>query len=144
MSERQSATPTGFSVHRDMDSSPHVLYEKWVLQFDSWFCEPGAIVMEAHVGKPYWFGVVFEGRPFSHYGRFLALEQDRLIEQTWMSGRGGTDGAETIVRVELVPNLAGTSLTLHHTGFYDEESANRHSGAWPTILGQMDSSTATS
>jgi uncharacterized protein YndB with AHSA1/START domain len=83
--------------------------------------------------------VEHEGRRHPHYGRFLALEPGALIEQTWVTGRDGTDGAETVVTVELVPADPGTTLRLTHRGFHDEESARRHADSWPHILTHLDS-----
>ena len=107
-------------------------------RFDAWFASPGAIRMSPVVGEPYWFEVIHEGSRHPHYGRFLVLERDRVIEQTWVTGRDGTEGAETVVRVELDPTGRGTILRLMHSGFANEESAHRHAGAWPQILTHLD------
>jgi hypothetical protein len=61
-----------------------------------------------------------------------------LIEQTWVTGRIGTDGAETVVRVELESLEVGTNLRPAHSGFYDEASARRHRDSWPQILEHLD------
>ena len=84
-----------------MSAPPMAVYRAWTETFDRWFATPGAIRMDPRVGEPYWFEVVHEGVHHPHYGRFVALEPGVLIEQTWVTGRGGTEGAETVVRVEL-------------------------------------------
>ena len=89
-------------------------------------------------GEPYWFDVEFEGNRHPHYGRFLALEANRLIEQTWVTGEGGTEGAETVVRIELAPNGEGAILRLRHGGFANEDSAKRHADSWPRVLTHLD------
>lgn len=91
------------------------------------------------MGEPCWFDVEHEGRRHPHYGRFPALEPGALIEQTWVTGRDGTEGAETVFRVELIPADPGTALRLTHRGFHDEESARRHADSWSHILAHLDS-----
>ncbi|MGW2602062.1 hypothetical protein [Streptomyces klenkii] len=43
-----------------------------------------------------------------HYGRFLRLDPERQVELTWVTGRGGAVGAETVVTAELTSYAAGT------------------------------------
>ncbi len=114
------------------------VYRAWTETFDSWFATPGAIRMDSRVGEPYWFEVVHEGTAHPHYGRFLALEPGVLIEQTWVTGSGGTEGAETVVRVELTKTEPGTHLLLTHRGFFDDTSMQRHADSWPAILARLD------
>jgi len=128
----------GCTIERTMAASAEALYRAWIEGFDTWFATPGAVSMDPRVGQPYWFEVVHEGRRHPHYGRFLALEPGRLIEQTWVSGQGGTGGAETVVRVELSPLGPGARMVLTHDGFTDEESARRHQESWPHILAHLD------
>ena len=125
-----------------MGASADALYRAWTEAFDTWFASPGALSMDPQVGRPYWFEVVHEGQHHPHYGRFLALEPGRLIEQTWVSGAGGTGGAETMVRIELSPLGAGTRVVLTHDGFADAESARRHGDSWPAILAHLDETLA--
>jgi|NGEPerStandDraft_6_1074524.scaffolds.fasta_scaffold87037_3 uncharacterized protein YndB with AHSA1/START domain len=127
-----------FTVERVMTASPEAIYRAWTERFDTWFASPGAIRMRPHVGEPYWFEVLHNGDHIPHYGRFIDLEPGRFIEQTWVTGANGTDGAETVVRVELVGTGSGTRLRLTHGGFYDAVAAQRHADSWPRILEHLD------
>ena len=121
-----------------MEASPPDIFHAWTEAFDTWFASPGAIRMVPVEGEPYWFDVVHDGDRHPHYGRFLALESSRLIEQTWVTGEGGTEGAETVIRIELAPNDGGTILRLSHGGFANKESAKRHADSWPQVLAHLD------
>jgi uncharacterized protein YndB with AHSA1/START domain len=133
-----------FAVERTMVASPLAIFKAWTEAFDTWFASPGAIKMNPAVGEPYWFEVVHEGNAHPHYGRFLALEPGRLIEQTWVTGRNGTDGAETVLKIELAASDPGTQLRLTHSGFFTAASAKNHADSWPRILAHLDETLTTS
>lgn len=136
--------PFALSIERAMAASPAALYRAWTQGFDRWFAEPGSVLMRAAVNAPYFFETVhrFEGETADlrhpHYGRFLRLQPDRLVEMTWVTGCLGTDGAETVVRVELSPAGGGTRLTLSHSGFYAAPARDQHELAWPMVLARQD------
>ena len=138
-----SERPFQLRVERRMSASPSVLFRAWTEQISlvrgsristNEPRDKQAVLWETH----------FEGQRHPHYGRFLRLERDRLVEITWVTGAAGTKGAETVVTVEFTPDGRGTQLRLMHAGFPDEDSKNQHEQAWPKVLEQLDERMANS
>ncbi|MFJ4479151.1 SRPBCC family protein [Streptomyces xanthochromogenes] len=117
-----------------MRADPHALYRAWTDRFDLWFAAPGSVTMTPRVNMPFFFETEYAPEPGTpptrhpHYGRFLRLETDRLVELTWVTGRGGTAGAETVVTVELAPHGSGTRLRLTHARFLRRHRPCGHRG----------------
>lgn len=134
-----SGRPHELTVERAMSVSAETLFHAWTQGFGLWFAAPDSVLMKPEIDVPFFFQTEFEGARHSHYGRFLRLEEARLVELTWVTGKGGTDGAESVVTVTFAPNdAARTDLELTHAGFASETTRDQHLDAWPLVLEQMD------
>ncbi len=132
------------TVEREFPASASVLFEAWTRRFDLWFAAPGSVLMRPAVNEPFFFETEYKAESDAavqrhpHYGRFLQLTPNQLVQLTWVTGAGGTEGAETIVTVELEPRAQRTRLRLSHAGFASEAARDAHDRAWPAVLEQLE------
>src|SRR5262245_38065438 len=108
-----SARPHRLTVERAMAATPHELFRAWTEQLERWFAAPDTLVMRPEVDQPFYFETQVQGERHAHYGHFLKLDTDRVVELTWITA-GGTHGAETVLTVNLTPMERGTQLRLEH------------------------------
>ena len=133
------------TITRTSPRSAATLYRAWTTGWGSWFAESDTARLRAEVGEPFFFDVVQrftdarEPVRHPHYGRFLRLVPDALVSLSWVTGAGGTAGAETTLTVHL-DAVAGdfTQVTLTHEGFATADARDAHEAAWPMILAHQD------
>jgi uncharacterized protein YndB with AHSA1/START domain len=139
-----SDRPFTLTVEREFAVPARSIYLAWTERFDCWFAAPGTVLMRPEINTAFFFETVFKApgavlaKRHPHYGRFLRLVPDRLIELTWVTGAGGTEGAETVVTLELEPRGDRSHLRLIHAGFAGQAARDQHLTAWPAVLGHMD------
>ena len=121
-----------------------ILYKAWTEEFGKWFASPRSVLMKPEVDSPFFFETEYKfetkqpARRHPHYGRFLRLSPNKLIKMTWVTGKGGTEGTETIVTVELSSAGRRTHLQLTHSGFPNKSSRDGHAKAWPEVLRHLE------
>lgn len=136
-----SNRPLRVTCEHRINAKPSEVYAAWTTRFDSWFAQAGTVAMVPAPGRPYFFYSRDDWGRHPHYGRFLELKEDELIEMTWMTGNGtaeGTEGAETVLRIELVANGGCTDVRLVHSGFASEKARDGHQENWPLALEILD------
>ncbi|AZO01104.1 SRPBCC domain-containing protein [Mesorhizobium sp. M9A.F.Ca.ET.002.03.1.2] len=133
-----SDRPHDTRVERVMSASCQAIYRSFTTDWEGWFALEGALIADPVLNGQLFFVVEHEGKRHPHYGRFLTLEPDRKVELTWLTGTDGTQGAETVLSVDLEPRAGGCTLTLIHRGFYDQEHADHHGKSWEQILAGLD------
>ncbi len=130
-------------AERWMPHQPPRLYRAWTQEFGLWFADPASVRMKTEIDQPFFFQTEYrienqKTERHSHYGRFLRLIPNQLVEITWVTGKGGTEGAETVLTVEFIAEKNGTRVKLAHRGFPHEQARARHEAAWPTVLEQQE------
>ncbi|MEM7306124.1 MAG: SRPBCC domain-containing protein [Planctomycetota bacterium] len=136
-----SARPLQVRCEHTVRASPSDVYAAWTTRLDAWFAQPGTLTLVPEPGRAYFFYNRDEWGRHPHYGRLLELKENELVEMTWMTGNGtarGTEGAETVLRVELSAQGAGTEVRLTHSGLVSEASRVGHQENWPLALQILD------
>lgn len=126
--------PFSCKVPRVIPASPERVFRAWTdpIRAKRWLANGGDLVLQPQEGGLFFLDMVYGDHTYPHYGRYLQVESNRLLEFTWVSQ--GTLGKESIVRVDFEPEGAGTKVTLTHRGLPDEKLKNDHEGGWIELL----------
>lgn len=136
-----SSRPLELTCEHSIHAKPDAVYAAWTTRFDAWFAQTGTVAMVPEPGRPYFFYNRDDWGRHPHHGRFLELRENELVEMTWLTGNGekvGTEGAETVLRIELTANGETTRVRLTHSGFVNEASRDGHAENWPLALEILD------
>jgi uncharacterized protein YndB with AHSA1/START domain len=133
-----SGRPHDTQVVRAMRARADAVHRSFTTGWEGWFALPGGLIANPVPQGQLFFVVEFEGRRHPHYGRFLTVEPGRKVELTWVTGIEGTQGAETVLSIDIEPDDDGCLLTLTHRGFYEKDRADGHGKSWERILADLD------
>lgn len=140
-----SDRPFRMTCEHVVQATTEEVFAAFTNRLDRWFAQPGTLFLSAEPGQPYFFYNRDEWGRDPHYGRILDLKNGELVEMTWITGNGtevGTQGAETILRVELEPVDDATRVLLTHEGFVSQASCDSHAENWPLALDILDEALA--
>jgi uncharacterized protein YndB with AHSA1/START domain len=90
------------------------------------------VILDARVDGLFFFATSKEPS-WPHYGRFIEVERNRLLQYAWMSPF--TNGLESTVTVTFDKQGADTLLTLTHAGLPDDDHGRLHDDGWNSCLG---------
>jgi uncharacterized protein YndB with AHSA1/START domain len=122
-------------VPAHLDASPAEVYRAWTdpAELTHWLVEGGRCVISAvEPDGLYYLSMLYEGRHYPHYGRYLRTEPGKVLQFTWVSE--GTRGHESEVTIKLAPEKGGTRLELVHSNLADEKSGESHEQGWKELL----------
>lgn len=137
---------TALELVRYFKASPERVYAAWTdpKQLPQWFgpenVKTRGLVADVRVGGEYrWEIVHTDGEEMSVYGEYRELVPGRKIAFTW---RWDDDevwaGQLSIVTVELTGRDGGTELHLRHEQLPSDESRERHTQGWESVLDQLE------
>ena len=124
-------------IWQSIAATPEANFDRWLdpkRPGGPWFGVAAAAV-EPVVAGLYYLCVRHEGRDWAHYGRFVALDRGRRIEQTWMSET--TQGRDTLLTLTFAPRGDETEVVLRHANLPEDEMGRRHKEGWAHLLTAM-------
>jgi hypothetical protein len=128
---------TRIEVKQSVRAAPEAIYDRWLdarSPGGPWFGVAKAIVNPVVDGL-FYHCISHEGRDWAHYGRFVALERGRIIEQTWVSE--ATRGRETLLSLTFAPRGPENWVILRQFDLPDDEMGRRHEEGWMHLLAAM-------
>ena len=139
------ANRPSLTLTRQLNASPEKVYAAWAEpeKLVQWFgpakVKPGSVKAETdiRVGGRYRISFKQEGGEYSEVGGvYREVVPNRRLVFTW--AWHSTPERESLVRIELKPEGAGTLLTFHHEQFADETARDNHERGWNELFGSLE------
>ena len=131
------------TLKRHLNAPPGKVYAAWAqpAKLMQWFGpDSGAVTraeLDLRVGGRY--AIVFhteDGEEHDVSGVYREVVPNERLVFTW--AWRSTPERESLVTVALRPDGGGTSLTLIHEQFFDEEARDRHEFGWTGTLDKLE------
>ncbi len=122
------------------------VYQAWTdpAQLREWFAPEGvrtrSIAADVRVGGKYrWDLITEQGENWAAFGEYRELVPEKKIVFTWQwDDDQAWENHTSIVTVELFDSRGGTELRLTHEQLPSEESRDRHSEGWNSLLNRLE------
>lgn len=139
------ANRPSLTLTRRLNASPEKVYAAWAEpeKLVQWFgpakVKPGSVKAETDIraGGRYRISFEQESGEYSEVGGvYREVVPNRRLVFTW--AWHSTPERESLVRIELKPEGAGTQLTFHHEQFADETARDNHERGWNELFGSLE------
>ena len=133
-------------IKRVINAPPTRVYEAWIdpAQLKEWWGPEGvrtrSLSSDARVGGKYrWDLVNQEGEEMSVFGEYRELVPEKRIVFTWQWDDDKVwENRTSLVTIELFDRDGGTEVRLRHEQLPSEESRDRHSEGWNSLLNRLE------
>lgn len=142
----KTAEKTSLEITRFINASPDRVYAAWTdpAQLSEWFAPEGvrtrSIAADVRVGGKYrWDLITQEGEAWAAFGEYRELVRGKKIVFTWQwDNDQAWENQTSLVTVELFDRRGETELRLRHEQLPSEESRDRHSEGWNSVLDRLE------
>lgn len=130
-------------VEKSINASPARLFRAWLTakDFARWFLPGemvnlGEVTIDPKPGGKFRIDMIVDGVLRPHEGEYQVIDEAKKLVFTWRSFM--TEGRDSLVTVEFIPEGQGTRITLVHEKLPDAEKVQAHREGWTSILEGLD------
>lgn len=142
----KTADKTSLEIKRFINAPRERVYRAWTdpVQLKEWWgpkeVQTLQIVADTRVGGKYrWDLVNKDGEKMSVFGEYLELVPSNKVIFTWKwDGDDAWENYTSQVAVEFSDRDGGTELRLTHVQLPSEESRDRHTIGWNSVLDRLE------